>query len=226
MQYLTSKKGSQMSDAFSTAVFLTLSGGFQDAYTYFCRDGVFANAQTGNIVFMSSYFMKGDFAHALRYLLPLFAFVAGIFTAEGFRRKFKYLALIHWRQLVLFTEILILFFVGFIPDSHNILANCLVSFVCAMQVQSFRKLDGYTYASTMCIGNLRSGTDAIAHFLHSRDHKYLERAASYFSIIFLFAIGAGTGSVMASILSIRAIWLSCLFLTFSLCLMFIREEKN
>ena len=58
MQYLTSKKGSQMSDAFYCCIF-TLSGGFQDAYTYFCRDGVFANAQTGNIVFMSSYFMKG-----------------------------------------------------------------------------------------------------------------------------------------------------------------------
>lgn len=33
----------QMSEAVSTGVFLTLSGGFQDAYTYFCRGKVFAN---------------------------------------------------------------------------------------------------------------------------------------------------------------------------------------
>ena len=40
----------QMSDTLFTAIFIVLSGGFQDAYTYGCRGGVFANAQTGNIV--------------------------------------------------------------------------------------------------------------------------------------------------------------------------------
>ena len=44
----------QMSEAVSTGIFLTLSGGFQDAYTYYCRGKVFANAQTGNIVLMGS----------------------------------------------------------------------------------------------------------------------------------------------------------------------------
>ena len=38
----------QMSEAFITSVFLALSGGFQDAYTYFTRNEVFSNAQTGN----------------------------------------------------------------------------------------------------------------------------------------------------------------------------------
>ena len=33
----------QMSDAFRNCIFLALSGGFQDAYTYFTRDGVFAD---------------------------------------------------------------------------------------------------------------------------------------------------------------------------------------
>ena len=45
----------QMSEAVSTGIFLTLSGGFQDAYTYYCRGNVFANAQTGNIVLMGSH---------------------------------------------------------------------------------------------------------------------------------------------------------------------------
>ena len=66
----------QMSDAFRTTVFLTLSGGFQDAYTYMGRGKVFANAQTGNIVLMATNFCEGDFAKALRYLLPLLAFAA------------------------------------------------------------------------------------------------------------------------------------------------------
>ena len=52
----------QMSEAFSTMVFLTLSGGLQDAYTYCVRGGVFANAQTGNIVLMSQRAFAGDLA--------------------------------------------------------------------------------------------------------------------------------------------------------------------
>ena len=39
-----------MSEAFCTAMFLSLSGGLQDVYTYLYRGKVFANAQTGNIV--------------------------------------------------------------------------------------------------------------------------------------------------------------------------------
>ena len=49
----------QMSEAFINSMFLALSGGFQDAYTYNCRDEVFSNAQTGNVVLMSQNFLEG-----------------------------------------------------------------------------------------------------------------------------------------------------------------------
>ena len=58
------KKKRQMSEAFVTSIFLALSGGLQDAYTYCIRDGVFANAQTGNVVLMSQYLMQGNFSMA------------------------------------------------------------------------------------------------------------------------------------------------------------------
>mgnify|MGYP000124712744 CR=1 FL=1 len=48
------KRRGQMSEAFCTAMFLSLSGGLQDAYTYLFRGKVFANAQTGNIVLLLS----------------------------------------------------------------------------------------------------------------------------------------------------------------------------
>ena len=40
----------QMSDSYLIAMLLAIVGGFLDAYTYVARGGVFANAQTGNIV--------------------------------------------------------------------------------------------------------------------------------------------------------------------------------
>ena len=48
----------QMSDTFRAAIFVILSGGFQDAYTYICRGQVFANAQTGNIVLLSAALLR------------------------------------------------------------------------------------------------------------------------------------------------------------------------
>lgn len=49
----------QTSETFRLSALLALSGGFQDAYTYNVRDHVFSNAQTGNMVLMSQYFMMG-----------------------------------------------------------------------------------------------------------------------------------------------------------------------
>ena len=56
----------QMSEAFINSIFLAMSGGFQDAYTYFTRDKVFSNAQTGNVVLMSQHFMMGEWKDGLR----------------------------------------------------------------------------------------------------------------------------------------------------------------
>ena len=68
---------------------LSLSGGFQDAYTYVLRGNVFANAQTGNVVFMSQHMMTGDFGGAMQYFFPLVAFASGILVAEQIAHIFK-----------------------------------------------------------------------------------------------------------------------------------------
>ena len=49
--------------------------------------------------------------------------------------------------MILLIEILILFAVGFMPGELDMLATVLVSFSCAMQVQTFRKVGGYSYAA-------------------------------------------------------------------------------
>ena len=69
--HLKTRFHGQMSDTFHAAVFVTRSGGFQDAYTYICRGQVFANAQTGNIVLLSAALLRGDWAVCLRYVIPL-----------------------------------------------------------------------------------------------------------------------------------------------------------
>ena len=224
MKRLTTKTHGQMSDSFSTALFIILSGGLQDAYTYCCRDNVFANAQTGNIVLMSTHLFEGDWAGVFRYFVPVISFMAGIFVAEWGPPPLKGMGKGDRRQLVILAEIILLFCVGFLPQEVNTFANALVSFVCAMQVQTFRKVRGHAYASTMCIGNMRSGTDALCAYFHTHDKKILQKSMTYFAVIGVFAVGAGFGSVLTKQFGERGIWVSCILLTVSFLMMFVRED--
>ena len=104
----------QMSEAFRTVMFLSASGGLQDAYTYIGRGKVFANAQTGNIVLLSTHLFEGDWGQALRYLVPVLAFLLGIYIAECIHRHFKRMEKVHWRQLIILAEIVLLAAVGFL----------------------------------------------------------------------------------------------------------------
>lgn len=189
---------------------LTLSGGLQDTYTYLRRGRVFANAQTGNIVLLGQSLFDGDWGRAARYFLPVLAFALGVAAAEAIRVRLP-----NWQRRVLLWEILLLFLVGFIPHSLDQLANALVSFSCAMQVQAFRKMEGFAFASTMCIGNLRSGMESLCAFLRTGDRQERKKVRLYFCAILLFALGAELGSLAVELLDLPAIWLSCALLTMS-----------
>ena len=162
----------QMSEAFRTVMFLSASGGLQDAYTYIGRGKVFANAQTGNIVLMSQSLFEGDFSRFAHYFIPVLSFALGVAAAECIRRK----------------------------------------------------VHGYPFASTMCIGNLRSGMDSLVAFGHTRDKSLLYKALHYFGVILVFALGAGVGTQCVAVLGAKTIWLSCALLAVSLCFMFIKED--
>lgn len=209
----------QMSEAPITVFFLTLSGGMQDAYSYFVRGKVFANAQTGNIVLMSQHFFAKDPAGGLRYLIPILAFAAGIVAAERIHASFAGTGRIHWRQVVVILEALVLVLVGFMSSGADLAANALTSFCCAMQVEAFRKISGYGYASTMCIGNLRAGMEALSIYLRTHEHEKLIQCGHYFGVIVTFALGAGLGSCLAASLNHAMIWICSGLLVIAFLLM-------
>ena len=98
----------QMSDSFRAAVFIVLSGGFQDAYTYTCRGEVFANAQTGNIVLLSTALFQREWMTVVKYLIPVLSFLVGTAVAECVHIRLKACEKIHWRQIILLCEIFLL----------------------------------------------------------------------------------------------------------------------
>ena len=179
----------QMSDSMRVALLLALAGGFLDAYTFVTRGRVFANAQTGNIVLFGINLFEGNFIGAKDYLVPVFAFFVGIIIAEMIKSRFRENAALHWRQIVVLIEFAVLVAAAFMPQSCNTAVNALISFVCSLQVESFRKVKGNPFATTMCTGNLRSATEHLYNYHKNRDRAALENSGRYFLVIALFTAG-------------------------------------
>ncbi|MEE0612388.1 MAG: YoaK family protein, partial [Collinsella stercoris] len=62
------QRAKQVSESIELGIILALVGGFMDVYSYVGRDGVFANAQTGNILLVGVHLSEGDPSLAMRYL--------------------------------------------------------------------------------------------------------------------------------------------------------------
>ncbi len=207
----------QYSDSLRVGILLALTGGFLDAYTYISRGNVFANAQTGNMVMLGINFMEGNFRGIINYIIPIIAFAIGVLLAEVIRTKLSKSEKFHWRQAVLAIEIILLISVAFIPFDY--VANTIISFICAMQVESFRKFHGNAYATTMCTGNLRSGTEKLVIFIRNKDKKHLKIAFQYYFIILIFCLGATIGGLITLNMGLKAVLIAIIPLILALIVM-------
>lgn len=219
------KTSRQMSETYIIGIFLALAGGFLDAYTYLMRGNVFANAQTGNIVLLGVTLAKGELSKAIYYIFPILAFAIGVLFCEIIRHILKFNKVIHWRQLIILLEIIILAVTAFVPRGRlDIAVNTLVSFVCALQVESFRIISGNTVATTMCTGNLRSGTELLFSALLLKDKYMFKKSMQYYGIIFFFIIGAFAQGIASKFIGAESVLVACAILVVPFILMF--KEKN
>lgn len=214
----------QMSEKYITGIILSMVGGFLDTYTYVCRDQVFANAQTGNLILLGVRCADRDWKNALYYLFPICSFAFGVILAEMIKRRYKLNSSLHWRQIIIAMEIVTLLIVSMIPQGNlNALANILVSFVCSLQVESFRTVNGHAFATTMCTGNLRSATERLYQYVQDKKKDTLINSLQYYGIILFFVLGAVLGTILTNLFSVKGVLFSCIGLAIVLLLMFKKE---
>lgn len=213
-------EGKHMSEALPLGLLLALTGGIFDAYTYLNRGAVFATAETGNLVLLGINLAMGHWLKVIYYLLPISSYAAGLLVTLAFHRRSDKL-FFHWRQFVVLTECLVVLLATIIPQGElDPLVNCMIAFISAMQVQTFRKFRGCACATTMCTGNLRSGVEALYFHLADKEPGSLDRAKVYFGLIAFFVTGAVISSLLAPLFAGRAILVAILPLAASFLLMF------
>jgi uncharacterized membrane protein YoaK (UPF0700 family) len=146
-------------EALSDALLLATTGGLLDAIVYLHHGHVFANAMTGNIIFLGIASVGQNWGEIIPHLIPLVGFVAGVTTSKYLR---------HGRLgprsvlLGLGLEIAAIFALGWVPSGFPDMAlTGIIAYFAAFQVASFRRVDRFAYNSTFMTGNLRDVAEGL-----------------------------------------------------------------
>jgi uncharacterized membrane protein YoaK (UPF0700 family) len=161
---------------------LSMSGGFLDAFTWLSLGGVFANSQTGNVVFIGVYAMSGQWQQAAHHLLPMVAFLFGASIAIRIRAPLRCLV----GEIVCLAAAMLL--LHRVPDMVAILG---ISFGVALQSASFRQVERWKYLSTTVTGNMFR---AIDQSVATSDRDAARGAGVMLLLSLMFLLGAALGS--------------------------------
>jgi uncharacterized membrane protein YoaK (UPF0700 family) len=209
-------------------VLLAIVGGFLDAYTFICRGGVFANAETGNIVLVALGITNRNYKNALMAAIPIVAFVIGVLVTERIREASirKYEGSEKAEKVILIIEAIVLFIIGFIPNTiPHIFVTSTIAFVSSVQISSFRRLVDSPYSTTMCTGNLRTASQSAYLAITKKDKEASARTIRYVVIIISFLVGASLGGVLTLYIGIKSIWFCSLLLLISKTIFIIDEYR-
>ena len=180
------------------ACVFTVVGGYTDTYSFLAHGRVFANTQTGNVVFFSVYASGGNWAQAVRHLPPIAAFISGVAVAELFGvqlHKHSFHATLLCQALE-FSMLTVLSFVGCrLADSYVV---PMISFVAAIQSTSFHAIGPWSFNSAMTTGNLRDATSGLALWILGRGTmEDRDKGVALSLICLFFLIGALCGGIYA-----------------------------
>src|SRR5699024_10970308 len=121
-------------------VFSTFLMGFIDAYTFITQDGLFASAQTGNIVVMSAKLFSGSPSEAVAHLSSFIGFAIGAFLAQGVVERFKEYGWRKYRTFI-FLQVIFLFIVALVQQNIGAsLIGFLLGLLAGYELTVFRKI--------------------------------------------------------------------------------------
>lgn len=192
--------------------------GFFGAYTFLLRGNVFCNAQTGNVVLMGMALGEGKFSEALYYLIPISAYVFGAFISELLPNPVKHHLPLRWDTLLILIEILVVFALGFVPESAPVqISQVAINFIASMQYNTFRQAEGVPMATTFATNHIRQIGVGLAkelqHF-HDREKPFREKWQKHLAMLGFFVTGAVVGTVLCHLFLGRAIWATLVPLVF------------
>ncbi|GAC69649.1 YoaK family protein [Gordonia soli] len=209
------------------ALIVTGAAGFLDAYTYLARGGVFANAQTANVVLGALDLANGRAGSALAHLWPILAFVAGVASAAAIKAGRMDNALSHPIRWTMLAQAVLLVVVGFLPASWPPgIATVPIAFVAAMQFELFRTIGELPYMAIATTGNLARLVESGYTATIERDTASRRNFRIYIGVVGAFIVGAVVGAFATETWGIHAVWVPAAVLVGTLVLFVVDERRS
>jgi uncharacterized membrane protein YoaK (UPF0700 family) len=196
---------------------LIFVAGYFGAFTYDIRGGIFCNAQTGNFVLMAMALGKGEFLQALYFVIPMSAYLLGAIVSEIVPNPMKKMGLIRWDTFLIIIEMVVVIFLGFIPESAPFqISQVAINFICSMQYNTFRQAQGVPMATTFCTNHVRQVGIWLTKSIKHRESKYLNRVFHHLFMLVCFVLGGIVSTFLCGIMLGKAIWFALIPLGFLL----------
>ena len=205
---------------------LTAVGGFFDAYTFVNCDGIFANAQTGNLIFVGIDLIEGNFSEVLHYSIPILSFVIGVLVSKFIETKYKELSIFKHIYMLLLTQIVALIIISIKHEYFGVdIRPIVISFICAIQFDGFRKVNNLVFASVFCTGNLRSMSEHLYKYFVLKKKESKIPFLIYLSVITVFLSGVLLGAAMSKYLLHKAIIVPIFIISINLIFVTVINNK-
>ena len=205
---------------------LTAVGGFFDAYTFVNCDGIFANAQTGNLIFVGIDLIEGNFSEVIHYSIPILSFVIGVLVSKFIETKYKELSIFKHIYMLLLTQIAALIIISIKHEYFGVdIRPIVISFICAIQFDGFRKVNNLVFASVFCTGNLRSMSEHLYKYFVLKKKESKIPFLIYLSVITVFLSGVLLGAAMSKYLLNKAIIVPVFIISINLIFVTVINNK-
>ena len=149
---------------------------------------------------------RGDLKGALRLLIPISAYFAGAFFSEYMGKSVKKLHFLRWDTILVGVEMISVVILGCLPASvPDQVCQIALNFICSMQFNTFRQLEGTPAATTFVTNHIRQVGSSMAKFLRHRDAASAARIRTHGAMIFFFFAGGVAGTVFARLFGLPSL---------------------
>jgi uncharacterized membrane protein YoaK (UPF0700 family) len=141
------------------------------------------------------------------------AYLMGAVISESMASGIKKLHIIRWDTLFIGIEMLVVLFLGALPESAPVqITQVLINLICSMQYNTFRQAQGVPMATTFCTNHLRQVGIALCktlrHHGEGRENcrKYYRRALEHLGMLCVFVVGGVCATILCKIFLGKALW--------------------
>ncbi|WP_052360735.1 YoaK family protein [Oceanobacillus manasiensis] len=177
-------------------IFSTFLMGFIDAYTFITQDGLFASAQTGNMVVLGAKLLEGDFMEALVHFSSFAGFAVGAFIAQGIIEHFKEYG---WKKyrIYLFLQMVFLLVIAIVQQNISpSVIGFLLGLLAGYELTVFRKIKSTNINNGIMTGNTKNLMNNLYLAIFNKNKEALHTFLTLLLGLCVFMLGVVSGTVV------------------------------